>query len=212
VAGDTAGNVYNFAGNTWSTPVQIDTSALTVTSISCPSADFCMAVDDAGDAVMSGTPGSSGGGGGTGGGTGPSSNGSVSATATVNQVVSLTGLSGTITFPATNPGSTATADAAEAYTTATNDPAGYTLTLTAGGSALTAAGGASIPNTNLTVTETGAYPGSQTFGSASGAALTLAHTAAPSTDSYSENWALAIPGSAVASTYSESFVYLVLGN
>jgi len=63
------------------------------------------------------TPSSGGGGDGS---------GSVTANATVNQAVKLTGLTGTITFPAANAGSTATATGAEAYTAATNDPAGYT--------------------------------------------------------------------------------------
>jgi hypothetical protein len=130
----------------------------------------------------------------------------------LNQAVTLTGLAGTITFPAANAGSTATATGAEAYTAATNDPAGYTLTVAPSGSALVSAGGGSIPNTDLTVTETAAGPGSQTFGPGSGAILTLAQTSAASSDSYAENWALAIPGTAAASSYSESFVYLVLGN
>jgi len=143
---------------------------------------------------------------------GPSSGGSVTANATVNQAVSLTGLTGTITFPAANPGTTSTANAAEAYTAFTSDPAGYTLTLAAGGSALTSSGGGSIPNNDLSVTETSSHPGTQTFGAASGAVLTLAQTTAASSDSYSENWALAIPSGTAATTYSESFVYLVLGN
>lgn len=164
-----------------------------------------MAVADTGAALMDGTPTVV-----TGGG-GGSANGSVTANATVNQAVTLTGLSGTITFPAANPGSTATASGAQAYTAATNDPSGYTLTVAATGSALVSAGG-SIPNTDLTVTETAAAPGSQTFGPGSGAILTLAQTGAPSSDDYAENWALDIPSTAAASTYSESFVYLVLGN
>ena len=114
--------------------------------------------------------------------------------------------------PAANAGSTATATGAEAYTAATNDPAGYTLTVAASGTGLVSAGGGSIPNADLTVTETAAGPGSQTFGPGSGAILTLAQTSAASSDSYAENWALAIPGTAAASSYSESFVYLVLGN
>jgi hypothetical protein len=125
--------------------------------------------------------------------------------------VSLSGVSGTVTFPPASAGTTATVSGAETYTAATNDPAGYTLTITAGGSALPSAGGGSIPNTDLTVDETSASPGSQTFGAGPGAILTLAQTSVPSAGSYSENWALAIPGAAAASTYSESFVYLVLG-
>jgi YVTN family beta-propeller protein len=142
----------------------------------------------------------------------PSTSGSVTANATVSEGVSLTGLSGTITFPPANPGTTATATRAEAYTAATNDTAGYTVTLAASGSGLVLASGGSIPNTDLTVTETGASPVSQTFGAGSGSILTTAQTHAPSSDNYTEDWALAIPATAAASTYSESFVYLALGN
>jgi hypothetical protein len=209
-ASDSDGDLAYLQGGTWSASVPIVSAGNTITSISCASADFCVAVAAGpggvtGEAVEYGTPGTSGGG-------GPSSGGDVTANATVNQAVSLTGLTGTISFPAANPGSTSTATGAEAYTAFTNDPNGYTLTLAAGGSALTSPSGGSILNTGLSVTESGASPGTQTFGPASGAVLTLAKTSAPSTDSYSENWSLAIPGDAAATTYSESFVYLVLGN
>jgi hypothetical protein len=138
------------------------------------------------------------------------------ASATVTQTVtSLSGLSGTISFPADGAGTTPAVANAENYTVSTTDASGYTLMLVAGSSDLTTLGSDAIPNTALTITETRAHPGSpgsQTLGSASGALLTLGSTNSVSGDVYAENWALALPSNAAAGTYEESFLYLLLGN
>jgi YVTN family beta-propeller protein len=140
---------------------------------------------------------------------------SVTANVTVHQAVNLSGLAGTVSFPAADPGTTTTATNSEQYTVSTSDTAGYTLMLTASGTGLASSGSGSIPNNLLTVTETGAHPGrpaSQTFESAAGQSLTLGTTTGASSDNYAETWALALPSNAAAGTYSEGFVYLVLGN
>jgi len=40
----------------------------------------------------------------------------------------------------------------------------------------------------------------------------VAHTSAPSTDSYAENWNLSVPGNQAAGNYSETFTYTALAN
>ena len=139
---------------------------------------------------------------------GPNSGGSaVGASVTVNESISINGLTGTVQFPATNPGGTASVQSAENYTVTTNDPLGYTLAISAGtGNAFTDGGSATIPNANLSI---GENSGNGTpVGSFSAATETLDTKTAPGTFSYAENWALAIPAAQPAGAYSETFTYL----
>jgi hypothetical protein len=133
----------------------------------------------------------------------------VTAQATVTQSITISGLSPSITFPAAAPGSPVTVTGAENYTVSANDAHGYTLTITPSGSALADGSGDQIANSNVFVTET-TGPGSGQFSGP--APLQVGHTTAPSSDSYSENWGLTVPGGQAAGNYSETFTYLALGN
>ena len=149
-------------------------------------------------------------------GTPPSSGGSVTVSAPVvaAETISLTGLSPTITFPTTTAGDTATVTGAENYTvTTTGVGSGFTLTLAPGGTQLNHGGypPTTIPNSDLSVTETDNSPGTYTF--SGGTPLTLADTSTtPESLTYMENWALAIPAGQLPGTYTEGFTYLALAN
>jgi hypothetical protein len=83
---------------------------------------------------------------------GPSATASV--TVTVNSEISMDGQTSAINFGDVLPGTNAQVPDAETYYVATNDQAGYSLSLTPQSSALQSSGSASIPNSALSVTET----------------------------------------------------------
>ena len=142
------------------------------------------------------------------------------ATVTVPSTISITGVTD-VSFPDTAAGQTALAPDAENYTVTTNNADGYTLTLTGsdgtacgqpGFSAPSTLGGNCIPNQgNLSITETGAGAGASP--GLDGADITQINaTQNPSTDSYSEDWSLAIPSDAAWGDYTEDFTYLAQAN
>ena len=45
-------DLFNFNGSSWSPPLLVDTTGNTITAISCPSTQFCIATDNAGNAMM----------------------------------------------------------------------------------------------------------------------------------------------------------------
>jgi hypothetical protein len=133
--------------------------------------------------------------------------------ASVTQSITLTGITTSVTFPAATPGNTATVTAAEAYTIATNDALGYTLTATAGATSFTQAAPATgtIPDTAWTIAEKNTAP-TVTF-SPTATGVQVNKTAAPATgDLYSENWSLAIPAAAAPGAYTNTLTYLAVGN
>lgn len=154
----------------------------------------------------------------------------VTASVSVAQSVTITGLSPTINLGSAVPGTTATATAAQSYSVSTNDPNGYVLSLGAcynsacnsvqpppganPGGAFTDPSGDFINNFgDLTVTETATAPQALTnWIGVSGVGPTpiqINQTSSASTDAYQETWALGIPASQPANTYSETFEYVV---
>jgi hypothetical protein len=136
----------------------------------------------------------------------------VSVSATVGQSITLTGLSTSVAFPTTVPGQTASITGAESYSVGTNDQAGYTLTETAGTNAFMDGGSATIPTSpNWVVAVTG--PGvTISFSPTTTPKTVTAPAAATSGDAYTENWSLAIPAGQPAGAYTDSLVYLAIGN
>ena len=145
----------------------------------------------------------------------PASSGvSVNATVAAAESITLSGITSTITFPTVQAGSTSLASNAENYTVSiqgglTDD--GYTLQIEPAQGFLADGTGDQIANSNITVTETGANPGTRTFSGTT--PLVIADTTTgPATDTYSENWALAVPASAGAGSYSEPMSYVAMAN
>jgi hypothetical protein len=135
--------------------------------------------------------------------------GPVQVSGTVNQSVTLSGLSPSITFPAANPGQTATATGAESYSVLSNDPSGYLLTVTPGGNSMQDSAADQAPNNEISVAETSGSGTSFNFQNSATETIDTTHSAAAKT--YTENWAWAIPGNQPAGSYHESFNYSVLG-
>jgi hypothetical protein len=134
----------------------------------------------------------------------------VQVSGTVNQSVTLSGLTSSIAFPATNPGASNTATSAEAYSVTSNDPMGYQLTITPGGFSMQDSAADNLPNNAISVAET--TNGSGTGGGfQSNSALTVDTTNTSATKNYTENWSWTIPGNQPAGNYHEQFTYLALG-
>jgi hypothetical protein len=147
----------------------------------------------------------------------PSTAGSVGISAQVvaAETISLTGLSN-ISFPTTPAGETVTATDAENYTVATAGVVGtgYTLEISATASSMAGNGnayGASIPNTDVTIVETNASAGQFTLPSG-GTYEIGSTTTTPSSNTYSENWQLAIPAGQTPGGYGEQVTYLAMAN
>lgn len=144
----------------------------------------------------------------------------VTATATVAQATSLTGVNPVVTFPSTVPGGTATVTGAETYTVSTNDNSGYSLSVLADGTcsanrSFCDGAGDKIPlHGDFTITETGAHPGAVDLGgTGAGSTGDIAQTTGMAAgDNYSENWALTIPSGQPAGNYTETFTYAAVGN
>lgn len=135
----------------------------------------------------------------------------VSVSATVGEYITLTGLSPTINFGQLVAGQPSTVNAAETYTIGTNDPSGYSVTLTPGGSALTNGGSGTIPNSALSIVETEgvAVPGEVIH--LSGASVITLDSEGVMADTYQENWTLQAPSPLpAAGSYGESFTYTAL--
>jgi hypothetical protein len=132
----------------------------------------------------------------------------VTVNATVTTSVTITGLSPTITIPTAAAGTTSTAHAAESYSVSTNSAGGFTLQIQPGSTALASGGSATIANSNLSVIENGpgAIGTTKTFNGSN--PLMIDITASAGSQGYSEDWSLAIPGSASATSYSETFTYV----
>jgi hypothetical protein len=131
----------------------------------------------------------------------------VSMTASVGQSVSLSGLS-TIAFGSGVPGQTLTY--AETYAVATNDQAGFTVTVqdTGGANALTLNGGsASISDSHVTVKDTDP---SQPLVTLSGSAQPVFSNGL--TQALTDNWSLTIPANQAPGAYSTTVTYAVTGN
>jgi hypothetical protein len=135
----------------------------------------------------------------------------VTANATVTQSITISGLSPSINFPAAAPGSATVASGAENYQVSSNAPRGYALTITPSGSAMASGGGGSIGNSNVGVAETSGN-GMSIAGFSGTDPQQVASTTGPSSDSYTENWRLNVPGGTAAGNYSEQFTYLALAN
>ena len=134
----------------------------------------------------------------------------VSVSGTVNQSVTLSGITNSIAFPATNPGNSGTATGAESYAVASNDPAGYTLTVTPGAFSMHDSASDQLPNNVISVSETGGTGHGGNFMGSS--PLTVDSTNSAASKNYAEDWTWNIPGNQPAGNYNEQFSYLVLGN
>jgi hypothetical protein len=136
---------------------------------------------------------------------------SVSVTASVNETVTISGLTTPIAFGTVNPGVTALAGSqaspAESYTVTTNDPAGFGLVINADGTGLSN-GSATIPNSDLSVAYdvAGGVAPFQPFTSNSVTVLSPGWATSP--QPITDWWSLAVPANAGAGNYSESVEYL----
>jgi hypothetical protein len=131
----------------------------------------------------------------------------VSMTANVGQSVSLSGLS-TIAFGSGVPGQTLTY--AETYAVATNDPAGFTVTVqdTGGANALTQSGGSgSISDSHVTVQDSDT---TQPLVVLSGSPQPV--YANGLTQSLTDNWSLTIPANQAPGAYATTVTYSVTGH
>jgi len=158
----------------------------------------------------------------------PGSGDAVNACAAVPQSITLTGLTADIDFGSVSPGTTGTVTGAEAYTASTNDSKGYDLTVTGSGPTLpcsvgmsgggfcgTLGGGSAdvLPNKNdLTITETASAAGTLLPGNAASSGVTIQATTSASSNSYSEDWALSVPATQEADSYTETFTYKLQAN
>lgn len=139
----------------------------------------------------------------------------VTANATVNESLTVSGFSPTINFPPGNDGDTVTATNAEQYTVVTNSLNGVTINL----ETLTgqmADNMEAIPNSDLSIDEIG--------DSATQKHIVLTNLNAPNTiiplyasdtagtTNFKENWNLSIPANEPASDYHESFDYNIIPN
>jgi hypothetical protein len=157
---------------------------------------------------------------------GTCSNGSgpVTATASVGETISLTGLTSTISFGSLTAGQTsyASADPAEMYTVTTNDPNGMSLSLTPSAAYLSNGGSGAaneITNGNGSGSGTGIYVqelgqnanAAKQFNGAS--AMAVDNETSSGTWNYSEEWSLVAPPTLPnGGTYTESFTYLALAS
>lgn len=144
-----------------------------------------------------------------------SGNTSVSATASIGETITLSGLSPNINFGQLAAGTPSIATGAENETVSTNDPGGYSLTVTPGANGLYNGATANIPNSAVTITETQgvATPGvAQAFSGAN--PLTVDTEGGAITDTYKETWTLNAPATlpAMPGNYTESFSYLALAS
>jgi hypothetical protein len=142
---------------------------------------------------------------------GPSGGGDVQVGSVVSSVaaLTLTGLNSSINLNGRQ-GTTIALVNAETYTVQSND--NYTLTLTPGARLSSTTSADFIPNSALTVTETGAGTSPASIGTTAITIDTESNVpVSGATFNYAENWSLAIPASQVPATYQETFSYLALG-
>ena len=130
----------------------------------------------------------------------------VAVTATVNQTISMTGPPATLNL-AGDPGTTASGTVL--YTVATNDSAGYNVTISPSSGSL-ANGSNLIANSAMGYAPEG---GSQLNFSGANPLTVQSKIAASAAggDSYSDAFKLAIPGNAASGAYTETFTYLATG-
>ena len=148
--------------------------------------------------------------------TGTCSNGNtgVTASASVGEYITLTGLSPAINFGTLTAGVTSTVTGAEQETVATNDPAGYSLSVLPGSTGLMN-GPATIGNSNIQIQETQGVAVPSTKYTFSGANPLVVDTeGAAISDTYNETWFLNAPSplTSAAGSYSEGFTYLALAS
>jgi hypothetical protein len=140
----------------------------------------------------------------------PGTGDTVNACASVSNQLTLTGLTNAIDFGNVLIGPN-TVTGAENYSVITNNPSGYTLTITGSDHGLcTADEDTCVPNNNITVDETGYNAGDYTFPAAEETPLQVGSDVGGGTDSYSENWVLNLPVTTPPGDFSEAFTYAVV--
>jgi hypothetical protein len=130
----------------------------------------------------------------------------VAVTATVNQTISMTGPPATLNL-AGDPGTTASGNVA--YTITTNDPNGYHVSVTPGGTFLQGPGSNSIPNSAMGYVPNGGSQIQFNNGGTLSVNAKLAQSAGAG-DPYTDSFKLAIPGNTAAGAYTETFSYLAV--
>lgn len=141
----------------------------------------------------------------------PGTGDAVNECASVSSELTLTGLTSAIDFGNVQIGQTNAVTGAEAYSVTTNNPDGYTLTITPADDGLeTADQNALIPNTDISVIETDTNPGTYTFSSTN--TVQVGADSNPGTDSYAENWSVKVPASQAPGDYSQTFTYAVVAS
>ena len=143
--------------------------------------------------------------------TGTCSNGNtgVTASASVAESISLSGLTSTVSFGALTAGQASTVDPAETYSVTTNDPNGFSLSITPASTAFSDGLAGTIPNSDLDINENGAgwYPFSGSN------PMVLDTETVAGTFNESEGWSLNAPNPLPeAGSYSEQFTYLALAS
>jgi hypothetical protein len=136
----------------------------------------------------------------------------VTVNATVAQTLTISGLTSTISFGTVTPGTPATVTGAESYTVSSNDPAGYSLTLTPPSGGITDTSSDVIPNSDIYLMESvnGAAKNKLTFVASN--PLTLYSKTTSGGDTFAEDWTLTAPAVTPAGTYSGVFTYTATGN
>ena len=136
-------------------------------------------------------------------------NTAVTANASVAEYITLSGLTATVDFGTLTAGQASTVDPAEQETVATNDPSGFSLSITPASTAFSDGLAGTIPNSDLDINENGAgwfpFSGSNP--------MTLATETTSGTYPFSEGWSLNAPNPLPeAGSYSEQFTYLALAS
>jgi hypothetical protein len=153
----------------------------------------------------------------------PGSTGQATATVTVQESLGVSGFPTTVPFGAASPGTTVTATMS-AYLISSNDPAGYSVSVTpmpdadiSSGSNVMLFGSKisnSISDSALSVNGT-AFSAANDAQHGTGIPITVHTSSVPSVgagDSYTDVWALNVPPSAPVDSYSQIFDYTLAGN
>jgi hypothetical protein len=139
------------------------------------------------------------------------SQGTVTATATVPQVIALTMTDSTVPFGTVVPGQSSSAIPVR-YTVMDSADAHYNVEVTGAGANMTGTPGGSIPNTNINVDASGNGSTGQNGPLDGGSTVVELDAPANGSASYTDQWKLTVPIGAAAASYSEVFTYAAIGN